>query len=228
MSGNGEKTSAQLPFELPHDAALGRDDFLISDSNRAAYELVVGWPNWPSAYALIAGPVGAGKTHLTSIWREVAGAHVIRASELGNIDVDAVALSAPVAVEDAHEPGLNQRALFHLMNSAREAGNSVLVTSRTWPASWDLTLPDLMSRLRLATPVEVQEPDDELLRLVLVKLFADRQLPVDINVIEYLVVRMERSLEAANTVVAALDRTALAAGKKIGRRMAADVLGNLE
>lgn len=227
MSGNGEKASRQLPFELPYDAALGREDFLVGDSNRAAYELVVSWPNWPSAFALIAGPIGAGKTHLVSIWREHSGAQVVSAGDLGRLDVDALALAAPVAVENAHEPGLDQTALFHLMNSAREAGNSVLLTSRTWPSSWDLTLPDLASRLRLATPVEVQEPDDDLLRRLLVKLFADRQIPVELSVIDYLVVRMERSLEAANTIVAALDREALAAGKKIGRRMAADVLNAL-
>lgn len=228
MTARDGTTPGQLPFDLPFEAALGREDFLVGASNRAAYELVVNWPNWPSPSALIAGPVGAGKTHLVSIWCEVSGARVVAARDLGRTDVVAMARQAPVAVEDAHERGLDQRALFHLLNAAREAGHAVLITSRTWPASWDLTLPDLASRLRLATPVEVAEPDDDLLRRVLVKLFADRQLPVELAVIDYLVVRMERSLQAANRIVAELDREALAAGKKISRRMAAMVLNALE
>lgn len=224
MSESGDRTPAQLPFELPHVAALGREDFLVGESNRAAYELVVQWPDWPSPFALIAGPVGAGKSHLVSIWRDISSASVIRARDLASAGAVALGQKGAVAVEDAHEPGLDQTALFHLMNAAREAGHSVLLTSRSWPASWDLTLPDLASRLRLATPVDVQEPDDDLLRRVLIKLFADRQIPVDASVVEYLVVRMERSLEAANTIVAELDRVALAAGRKVSRKLAATLL----
>ena len=60
--------------------------------------------------------------------------------------------------------------------------------------------------------MELGEPDDDLLRRVLVKLFADRQLAVDSAVVDYIVVRMERSLQAANALVDDLDREALAAG----------------
>ncbi|PTW60030.1 regulatory inactivation of DnaA Hda protein [Breoghania corrubedonensis] len=218
-----EETPRQLPLELPHEAALGRDDYLVGDCNRAAFDLITAWPDWPSNFVLLAGPVGAGKTHLVSIWQQISGAEVIRADNLASQDVLALARKGPVAVEDAHG-GIDEEALFHLLNAARDASRQVLITSRSWPAAWNLTLPDLASRLRLATPVEVAEPDDDLLRRVLVKLFADRQLSVDLPVIEYLVVRMERSLEAANRIVATLDREALAARRRITRPMAAAVL----
>lgn len=218
-------TPRQLPLELPHEAALGLEDFLVGESNRAAFELVTGWPAWPSPVVLLAGPVGAGKSHLVAIWQQRAGATVVAARDLAAADVLALARGGPVAVEDAHEAGVDQAALFHLLNAARDAGTHVLISSRTWPSTWNLSLPDLASRLRAATPVEVLEPDDELLCRVLVKLFADRQLAVDPSVIDYLVVRMERSLEAANRMVARLDHEALVARRRITRPMAAAVLG---
>lgn len=218
----------QLPLDLPHEAALGYDDFLIGASNRAAFDLITAWPAWPSDFVLLAGPVGAGKSHLVSIWRQRAGAAVVSAQDLGHADVLALTRDGPVAVEDAHGSGLDETALFHLLNGARTAGHQVLITSRTWPSAWNLTLPDLASRLRLATPVEVAEPDDDLLRRVLVKLFADRQLAVEAAVIDYLVVRMERSLQAANEIVARLDREALAARRAITRPMVASVLSATE
>lgn len=216
----------QLPLDLPHEAALSRDDYLVGGSNRAAFELLERWPDWPSPVVVLAGPVGAGKTHLVNAFRDETGAAVVQASDLKEDDVELLASAPAAVVEDAHL-GVDNTALFHLLNSARQARNSVLITSRTWPASWKIVLPDLLSRLRAATPVEIQEPDDDLLRRVLVKLFADRQIAVEIGVIDYLVVRMERSLEVALRAVEAIDREALAGRVKITKPLAGRVLENV-
>lgn len=217
------ETPRQLPLDLPHDAALGREDYLVGKSNQAAFELLERWPDWPSPVIILAGPVGSGKTHLVEAFRDETGAEVIQARDLTEVSVSALVSAPACVVEDAHR-GVNNTALFHLLNAARQAGKTVLITSRTWPASWKISLPDLMSRLRAATPVEVLEPDDDLLRRVLVKLFADRQIAVDIGVVDYLVVRMERSLEVALRAVDAIDREALAGRVKITKPLAGRVL----
>lgn len=217
----------QLPLVLPHQAALGRDDFLVGGSNREALALIDGWPDWPSPVVVLAGPIGSGKTHLVEIWREISGAAVIDAGDLGHVDIAELAAQGAVAVEDAHK-GFDETALFHLLNAARQSGASVLITSRTWPQAWQLSLPDLGSRLRAATPVEIQEPDDDLLRRVLVKLFSDRQIMVEPAVVDYLLARMERSLFAAGRTVDLLDRKSLAEGRRITRPLAASCLESAE
>lgn len=217
------ETPRQLPLDLPHEQALGREDYLVGSSNRAAFELLERWPDWPSPVIMLAGPVGSGKTHLVEAWRQETDAAIIAAKDLGEGDVEGLVAAGAVAVEDAHK-GVNETALFHLLNAARQADVRVLITSRTWPVSWNIRLPDLMSRLRAATPVEIEEPDDDLLRQVLVKLFADRQLSVEPSVVDYLVVRMERSLGVACDVVDRLDKEALAGRVKITRPLAGRVL----
>lgn len=216
-------TPRQLPLDLPHDAALGRDDYLVGRSNLAAFELLERWPDWPAPVVILAGPVGSGKTHLVEAFRHETGAAVARAEDLREETVTGLVAAPACVIEDAHR-GVNNTALFHLLNAARQAGKTVLITSRAWPAAWKITLPDLQSRLRAATPVEVLEPDDDLLRRVLVKLFADRQITVDLGVIDYLVVRMERSLDVAMRVVEAIDREALAGRVKITKPLAGRVL----
>ncbi|MEP4032464.1 hypothetical protein [Roseibium polysiphoniae] len=213
----------QLPLELPHEQALGRDDYLVGSSNRAAFDLLERWPDWPSEVVVLAGPVGAGKTHLVEAWHEDTGAAVLAAADLTVESVTGLVAAGAVALEDAHK-GVDETALFHLLNAARQAGVRVLITSRTWPTAWNLNLPDLVSRLRAATPVEILEPDDSLLRQVLVKLFADRQIVIDPGVVEYLVVRMERSLGVAGRAVDAIDREALAGRVKITKPLAGRVL----
>src|SRR5262249_59474407 len=114
--------------------------------------------------------------------------------------------------------------LFHVINSVRENGTGLLITSRLWPMSWSVELADLRSRLRAATVVEIGEPDEELLSQVIVKLFADRQLYIDDKLVLYIVNRMERSLNAAQTIVDRLDRLALGRGTRIQPTLAPEVL----
>jgi len=194
-------------------------------SNEVALKLIESWPAWPSPVVLLVGPSGSGKTHLVHIWATLADAEIIRAVDLAG--GAQVSTGAEIAVEDVTPESVPEAALFHLINSVREARGSLLLTSRSPPDDWRVDLPDLRSRLRLAAPAALGAPDDELLRKVLVKLFADRQLMVDKTVIDYLISRMERSLSAAAVLVEALDREALAAGRRITRPMAAAVVSRM-
>jgi chromosomal replication initiation ATPase DnaA len=224
MTGEGPKPR-QLPFELGHEPALSRDHLVVSPANAAAVALVDRWPNWASPVAILAGPTGAGKSHLASIWRAIADAEPVAPAHIGTARRDP---ARPVLV-DAIEPGrFDQTALFHLINEVRQQGTFLLITSRRFPAAWGVTLPDLASRLRAATLVEIGEPDDLLLSGVITKLFADRQVEVDSHVVRYLIARIERSLSTAGKVVERLDRAALERKAPITRALAAEIVGALD
>jgi chromosomal replication initiation ATPase DnaA len=129
-----------------------------------------------------------------------------------------------LVVEDV-QAELDERALFHLLNLVREEEGFVLITARATPATWNVALPDLASRLRAIPSVTLTAPDDTLLRAVLVKLFADRQLAVDENLVRYIMTRVERSFAAARQAVATLDREALRLQRPVTRALAAELLG---
>lgn len=218
------RRSEQLPLQFTHDSARGRDDLLVSERLAAAVSIVDEWPAWPSPVVVLAGPVGSGKSHLAHIWQDKSGASAIH--PLAGSEAATVAAGCPVLFEDADRRGFDEAELFHVINSVRQNGHTLLMTSRLWPMSWGVQLPDLKSRLKAATVVEIGEPDEELLAQVIVKLFADRQLYIDDKLVAYIVTRMERSLGAAQTIVERLDRLALARGTKITRPLAAEVLND--
>jgi len=216
----------QLGFDLPVRAALGRDDFLVAPSNAVALAMIDDWRNWAQGKLVLSGPIGAGKTHLAHVWADAAGARIVIAADLAQADLPTLA-QGPVAVEDVPRIAQDmaaQTALFHLHNMMQGAGAPLLMTGRGAPSRWQMSLPDLQSRIDAAGHAALEVPDDTLLAAVLAKLFTDRQLQPRPDVIPYLVTRMERSFAAALVVVSALDAASLAQGRAITRALAGEVL----
>jgi chromosomal replication initiation ATPase DnaA len=217
----------QLVLDLPVRPALGRADFFVAPSNALAVALVDRWPDWPMRRLALVGPEGAGKTHLAHVWAARVGATILPVEALLSLAVGEVEPGAALAVEDAARVGavgpVAEEALFHLCNRLALDGG-LMLSGREAPARWPVALADLASRLA-ATPVaRLEPPDDALLGAVLVKLFADRQLAVGPDLVQYLLPRMERSFAASEAVVAALDRAGLARHRPVTARLAAEVL----
>lgn len=217
----------QLPLDLRHSTGFSRDDLVVSPANADAVALIDRWPDWPSPVVVLAGPAGSGKSHLGTIWRERSAAAQFAAGDLGETTLRA-AETGPVLVDDADGGDLDEQGLFHLINAARGAGTHLLLTARRFPAAWGVGLPDLASRLKAATTVEIGEPDDMLLAGVITKLFADRQVEVEPHVVQYLVRRIERSLSTAIRVVDRLDRIALEQKSRITRGLATETVSALD
>jgi chromosomal replication initiation ATPase DnaA len=214
----------QLAFVLPHEESLTRDNFLEGPANEAALALIEAWPEWPGRTMWLAGPEGSGKSHLAAIWAEASGARIAAAHALSPANVPGALATGALVVEDLRAGNFDERALFHLLNLAREETAFVLITAREVPTTFDIDLKDLHSRLRALPVVSVLPPDDQLFRALIVKLCADRQLTVDEAVVSYLASRIERSYAAARDTVALLDREALRLGRPITRNLAAEIL----
>ncbi len=225
----------QLPLPLEHRPALGMEDFLMAPCNQAAVAWLDRWPRWPVPALTVHGPPGCGKTHLAHVWQARSGARVLRPSMLAGArapalvgDVRACVIDPRGGADDGWPDHLDEPALLHLFNLLAEAGGHLLLIAPSPPARWRLRLPDLRSRLRAAPAVAVGRPDDAVIAAVLVKLFADRQLPVGAEVVGYLGNRIERSFDAVRRVVAALDSAALAARRRVTVPLAREALATLD
>jgi chromosomal replication initiation ATPase DnaA len=225
----GRVQPRQLAFALPHAESLTRDNFLEGPANAAGLALVDSWPDWPNRIMLLVGPEGSGKSHLAAIWAEEAGARSTSAHALTAASVPGALATGALVVEDLKSQksqDIDERALFHLMNLAREDGASVLITARTPPSTFQIELRDLRSRLRAVPMVSLLPPDDQLFRALIIKFCADRQMAVDETVVSYLTTRIERSFAAARQAVELLDTEALRLGRPVTRALAAELLRN--
>jgi len=214
----------QLAFALPHAESLSRDNFLEGPANAEALGLIDCWPDWPNRVMLLVGPEGSGKSHLAAIWAEEAGARSTMARSLTAATVPGELVTNALVVEDLNADAFDERALFHLLNLARQDNAYVLITARVAPAAMEVELRDLRSRLRAIPVVNLMPPDDGLFRALIVKFCADRQLSIDESVVSYVASRIERSFAAARHTVELLDSEALRLGRPVTRALAAELL----
>lgn len=223
---SGRLQPRQLAFDLPHAESLTRDNFLEGSANASGLALVDSWPDWPNRVMLLVGPEGSGKSHLAAIWAEQAGARSTSAHALTAAGVPGALATGALVIEDLRSSEIDERALFHLMNLAREDEAFVLITAREMPTAFPVELRDLRSRLRAVPTVSLLPPDDQLFRALIVKFCTDRQLTVDETVVSYLASRIERSYAAVRQAVELLDNEALRLGRPVTRALAADLLRN--
>jgi chromosomal replication initiation ATPase DnaA len=217
----------QLALALGLPERLSREDFLAAPPQAEALAMVERWPDWPGRVLALVGPEGSGKSHLAAIWAERAGARFLAGRALEDADLPAALATGALVIEDL-AAGLAERQLFHLLNLVREDEAYLLLTARGAPSSWNVRVPDLTSRLRAVPVVHVHPPDDALLRAVLVKLFADRQVAVDEGLVSYLLSRIERSFAAARETVERLDGEALRRKRPVTRALAVELLRERE
>ncbi|MEE9387942.1 MAG: chromosomal replication initiator DnaA [Paracoccaceae bacterium] len=222
----------QLILDLPVRAALGRDDYFVTDANSGAVATMADWQSWPDGKMILCGPKASGKTHLSHVWAADAQAQVIAAPGLKSDDIVAmVSLNHHIAVENVDAISGNaeaEKALFHLHNITLAEGGKLLFTGSFPPSNWGISLPDLKSRLDGTGLVRLGAPDGDLLTAVFIKLFADRQLEVTLDAVSYLAKHGERSFATAGKLVAKLDVISLAEQRPITRDLARRVLDGIE
>ena len=218
----------QLIFDFDNQPNYSPDNFLLGANNRAAYSVVDQWPEWPVPVVVLVGPSGVGKTHLLNIWQSRANALLCPVEHLQDGFNPLRYGISPTAIDDVHQIAGNagaEKAMFHLYNLSQQNKQALLLTATAHPQHWGLLIPDLASRLRAAMVVEIAEPDEVIMRRLYQKLFLDRQLLVPPAVIDWLLLRVERSATTAVKVVVALDAAALEAQRPITIFLARKALG---
>lgn len=210
----------QLPLGLEHADNYAAADLVRSECNAAALRALEAWPAWPGGVLALIGAAGVGKTHMAHAWAQRVGAEI--PSPRAPLDLLNLA-GRPVLLDNA-EGAVSDVTLFHLINMAAQRGSTLLLTARRPPGEWAVELPDLPSRLRAITTVEIEPPDDVMLLGVLEKLFRDHHIRPAPDLYAYLQRRMERSIPAARSLVERLDRTASAHNRPVGRLLARQIL----
>ena len=212
------KNSKQLYFDMPDKTALGIEDYIITESNSFAFDLISRMIKGEINQGVISGPSFSGKTHLSKILIKNIGSN-----ESLYIDrdykkiIEKVGSSNLIVIENIDKviENRSEEDLFHIINFTKESDKKLLMTSGKSISNIEFKLEDLKSRLNAILEAKIMQPDDELMKLVLIKIFNDKQLLINPNVIDFLMSRLERSYKSINDFIEKIDKFSLERGKKI-------------
>jgi chromosomal replication initiation ATPase DnaA len=174
-------TQIALPLDIRSGAESPR--IVIGAGNSAAIAALSDAANWPFHTALLIGEPRSGKS-LLARWF----------ASRGHGD----------ALDDAHL--LPEADVFHAWNRAQEMRRPLLLTAGL---GWQVSLPDLASRIGGSLQITLAAPDEGLMADLIAAHAEQRRLAVGEGAAAYLVPRLERSYAAIEAVVAAIDRISL-------------------
>jgi chromosomal replication initiation ATPase DnaA len=202
-------------FDFGFKAKMRDDNFIVSESNNRALGMIEEWPHWKNNALFLYGPKESGKTMLANIWKKASGAVVLNPQDVYTMVSGKSRSREECYIVENIENIHDESTFLHFFNSIREDGGYLLITAYNHPSNLKIRLADLRSRINALVCCSVSNPDNELLRTLFFKYFVERQLRVEMSVVDYLVARTERSFFAVQKIVDELDKTALKEKKNI-------------
>lgn len=157
---------------------------MLGAGNRGIADAFAAPDEWPFRTAILMGPPRSGKSLFARWFAEHTNG---------------------TALDDADQ--MDEDAVFHAWNRAQQAGTPLLLT--VGGEAWDITLPDLASRMGAALQLEIGAPDDAIAADLMLSHAAQRGLALGDGAPAYLVPRMERSYAAIEKIVSEIDRLSL-------------------
>jgi chromosomal replication initiation ATPase DnaA len=204
----------QLILNLRSLPSMGRNDYFVSEVNKEAVSWLDSWPNWTTFGFIVCGPLGSGKSHLAQVLKTLSHGDIIEAKDISSKNIDQLSEKKCLIIENL-ESLTSETLLFHIYNMLLENKNNLMLTSKFNVSQINFELPDLKSRLLSMPQVSIGLPDDRLLKNLLIKQFLDKGILVEMDVIDYLIKRIDRSFEAISKLVAKIDFKSLEKAKKI-------------
>ena len=216
---------SQLIFKFPFKTNYNDKDFFVSSNNFEAYKLIESWPKWPDKWINIYGPSGCGKTHLTSILKKKINLFSLNSYELNDKTINLVDKYDCLVIEN-YENDIEEKLFYSFLNHIKQLNKFLLVNSSISIKNYEIKLNDLKSRVNSFIDLYIDLPSDDLLRVVILKSFSDRQINLSNKNLEYILKNIERSYEKIFKFIKEVDNISLSTGKSINIKLIKKVLGN--
>ena len=206
---------SQLIFKFPFKTKYYKQDFFVSSNNFSAYKLIESWPNWSSKWLNIFGASGSGKTHLTKILEKKITSVKLFSSKDVDDSVISILENFECIIIDDFKNDIDQKLLYSLLNQSKQLEKYILINSLKPLKNFQFQTNDLKSRINSFLPIGIELPTDDLLKVIIMKSFSDKQVNLEPKLCDYIIKNVDRSYEKMIKFLKDIDELSLSSGKSI-------------
>jgi ATPase involved in DNA replication initiation len=215
---------SQLIFKFPFKTKYYKHDFYVSSNNFSAYKLIESWPDWHSKWVNVYGSPGSGKTHLSKILeKKIKNVKIYSAKEINDTVISILENFEGIIIDD-FENNIDQKIFYSLLNQSKQLEKYILINSLKPLKDFNFKMKDLKSRVTSFLSIGIDLPTDDLLKVVIIKSFSDKQVNLDPKLCEYIIKNVERSYEKMIKFLKDVDELSLSSGKSININLIKKVL----
>ena len=219
--------SQQLIFNFPFKKTYLSQDFYVSKNNFNAFKLIESWPQWPSRFINIFGPIGCGKTHLANILSSKINSLIISSQKIDENIINQFKTKECLIIDD-FDNDIDENLLYSIINLANQDNKYLIISSPISLKRFKIELKDLNSRFTSFIEVGIDLPTDDLVKVILTKNFSDKQITISKKNIDYILNNIDRSYEKINLFSSLVDNLSLEKAKPINLKLIKDVLIKLK
>ncbi len=216
---------SQLIFKFPFKTTYKKKDFFVASNNFEAYKLIESWPQWPNKWINVIGPSGCGKTHLSKILMDKIKLISVNAKDFNESVNDSITKFDCIVIEN-YDNNIEENLLYSSLNHYKQLNKSVLINSVNSVKKFNVNLNDLKSRLHSFLDLYIDFPTDELIRVIVLKSFSDKQIVIDNKSLEFVINNIDRSYGKILKFIRDIDNISLSTGKSININLIKKVLKN--
>ena len=215
---------SQLVLKFPFKTKYYEQDFYVSNNNFTAYKLIEDWPNWPGKWLNVFGLSGCGKTHLSKILeKKISNLEIIDSKDINENSINTLGKVDCLIIENYNQ-NIDERLFYSILNQSKQIDNYVVINSTIPIKNIKFKLKDLASRINSFVFIGIELPTDDLLKVIISKMFSDKQINLDPKISEYIIKNVDRSYEKMFKFLKDVDELSLSSGKSININLIKKVL----
>jgi len=185
-------------FSLKND----HENFFVNQTNQKAYDITI--LEKFNQNIFLFGPKKSGKSYLANLWKDKNNA-----ISYNNNFSKIIKTKQNIVIDDVLGKSSDE-SLFHLINHCKLNNLKMYFVSSLDINTYDFKFLDLYSRLREFIYLEIKPPDDEMCKMLMAKLFYDKQIIIrNKEIFNFIFKRLNRTYFDIFFFVEKLDKLSL-------------------
>jgi len=214
----------QQLIDFQFDRSYKSEDFYVSKSNFFAFSLLESWPKWEKNILNIHGEKYSGKSHLSEIFIKKNKGIVLDPKKMQSNPEKNLRYHQNIILEDLDE-NVEEKRIFELINFVDQSSKYLIINSLIPFNKMKFKLKDLTSRAKNCLDAKIEKPDDELIKVLMLKYLSDKQIKINAKLLEFASKRITRSYGKIFEFIYKIDEISLKKKKSIDQKTIKEALG---